>query len=64
MSREFGGASFRIHAAHVNIIAQTSGGKGVVAAKSAGAPYKAPAMSPKQARGPVGTSGAGVEVWN
>jgi len=26
-------------------------GKGVVAAKSAGAPYKAPAMSPKQARG-------------
>ena len=27
-------------------------GKGVVAAKSAGAPYKAPAMSPKQARGP------------
>jgi len=27
-------------------------GKGVVAAKSAGARYKAPAMSPKQARGP------------
>jgi len=27
-------------------------GKGVVAAKSAGAPYKAPALSPKQARGP------------
>jgi hypothetical protein len=27
-------------------------GKGVVAAKSAGAPYKAPAMSPKEARGP------------
>jgi hypothetical protein len=27
-------------------------GKGVVTAKSAGAPYKAPAMSPKQSRGP------------
>jgi hypothetical protein len=27
--------------------------KGVVAAKSAGAPYKAPAMSPKQARGSI-----------
>jgi hypothetical protein len=27
-------------------------GKGVVAAKSAGAPYKAPAMSPQEARGP------------
>jgi hypothetical protein len=28
-------------------------GKGVVAAKAAGAPYKAPAMSPKEARGPA-----------
>jgi hypothetical protein len=28
-------------------------GKGVVAAKAAGAPYKAPAISPKEARGPA-----------
>ena len=38
-------------------------GKGVVAAKSAGAPYKAPAMSPKQARSSTPAATHASTLW-